>query len=197
MGREALVAAGDGAPVDGGPRPLRGAVATTPEAPASRLRDERGAFEFEPHRCFACGELNEHGLQLVLHASPEGSWTELTLDPRFQGWEGVAHGGIVCTILDEVMAWAVIGRGTWGVTARLNVAFRKPIMTGRAIRAEGHAVEVARRLARAAGRILDAETREVLATAESTFVAVPPDQLERLKARYGMRRIPAPDRGRG
>lgn len=156
----------------------------------AKRRDELGAFEFEPHHCFACGELNEHGLHLDLHTGPEGSWTELVLDPAFQGWEAVAHGGIVCTILDEVMAWAVIGRGTWGVTARLNVAFRRPIRTGRRIRGEGWVIQQDRRAVRAEGRVLDAETGEVLATGESTFIAVPADQLERLKARYGLRRLP-------
>ena len=156
-------------------------------------RDRTGAFEFEPHHCFACGELNEAGLHLELHTSPEGSWTELTLDPRFQGWDRVAHGGIVCTLLDEVMAWSVIGRGTWGVTARLNVAFRRPIVTGRAIRAEGWVVEEHRRAHRTAGKVLDAATGEVLATAEGTFIAVPDEQLERLKARYGLRRIDTTD----
>ena len=158
--------------------------------PVVTRRDELGAFEFEPHHCFACGELNEHGLHLDLHTSPDGSWTELVLDEAFQGWEAVAHGGIVCTILDEVMAWAVIGRGTWGVTARLNVAFRRPIKTGRKIRAEGRVVQQDRRAVRAEGRVLDQRTGEVLATGESTFIAVPADQLERLKARYGMRRVP-------
>ena len=76
----------------------------------SKLRDPAGAFEFEPHHCFACGALNEHGLHLDLHTSPDGSWTELTVEQQFQGWESVAHGGVLCTILDEVMAWAVIGR---------------------------------------------------------------------------------------
>jgi uncharacterized protein (TIGR00369 family) len=158
-------------------------------------RDPAGAFEFEPHHCFACGELNEHGLQLQLHTEPAGSWTELTLAPRFQGWDSVAHGGIVCTILDEVMAWSVIGRGTWGVTARLNVTFKRPIRTGQRIRAEGWVVEHGRRAARAAGHVVDAATREVLATGESTFVAVPSEQLERLKARYGMRRVQADAEG--
>jgi Uncharacterized protein, possibly involved in aromatic compounds catabolism len=156
-----------------------------------RRRDANGGFEFEPHRCFACGELNEHGLHLDLHVDPEGSWAELTLDPQFQGWDAVAHGGIVCTILDEVMAWSVIGRGTWGVTARLNATFRRPVLTGRLIRAEGWVVEMNRRATRTGGHVLDAETREVLATAEGTFMALPEDQLQRLKARYGMRRLPA------
>jgi acyl-coenzyme A thioesterase PaaI-like protein len=157
-------------------------------------RDRTGAFEFDPHHCFACGELNEHGLHLELHTDPQGSWTELTLDSRFQGWDAVAHGGIVCTILDEVMAWSVIGRGTWGVTARLNVAFRRPIPTRRAIRARGWVVEEHRRACRTAGEVLDSATGEVLATAEGTFIAVPEAQRQRLKARYGMRRVNAPRR---
>jgi acyl-coenzyme A thioesterase PaaI-like protein len=163
-------------------------VATAPRRNRPSRRDRDGAFAFEPHHCFACGELNEHGLHLDLHVDPDGAWTELTLDPRFQGWDRVAHGGIVCTILDEVMAWSVIGRGTWGVTARLNVAFRRPIQTGRAIRATGRVLEEHRRACRTAGEVVDAATGEVLATGEGTFIAVPNAELERLKARYGMRR---------
>ncbi len=156
--------------------------------PRVTRRDRNGTFEFDPHHCFACGELNEHGLHLQLHTDPERSWTELTLQPQFQGWDSVAHGGIVCTILDEVMAWSVIGRGTWGVTARLNVAFRRPIPTGRAIRAEGRVSQEHRRAFRTVGEVRDLATDELLATAEGTFIAVPPDQLAGLEARYGMRR---------
>jgi uncharacterized protein (TIGR00369 family) len=160
-------------------------------ATAPGRRDRDGAFEFEPHHCFACGELNEHGLHLVIHTDPAGAWAETTLEPRFQGWEAVAHGGVVCTLLDEVMAWSVIGQGTWGVTARLNVAFRRPIPVGRPIRAEGTVAEANRRAFRTEGRIVDGATGEVLATAEGTFMALPTDQVEQLKARYGMRRTPA------
>lgn len=167
------------------------AVTAAAKVGTSSRRDQEGAFEFEPHHCFACGELNQGGLHLEIHTDPGGSWIETTLAPAFQGWDSVAHGGIVCTILDEVMAWSVIGRGTWGVTARLNVAFRKPIPIGRAIRAEGRVLEMHRRASRTEGVVLDAATGEVLATGEGTFIAVPPDQLARLKARYGMRRTAA------
>lgn len=166
-------------------------VAAEASASNAKLRDRDGAFEFEPHHCFACGELNEGGLKLVLHTSPEGAWTETTLRPTFQGWDAVAHGGIVCTLLDEVMAWSVIGQGTWGVTARLNVAFRRPIVTGRTVRAEGRVVADHRRAIRTAGRVFDPASGVDYATAEGTFMALPADQLDRLKARYGMRRVEA------
>jgi len=154
-----------------------------------RKRDRDGAFEFEPHHCFACGELNEHGMHLELHTDPTGSWLETTLAQKFQGWDSIAHGGIVCTLLDEVMAWSVIGRGTWGMTARFAVQWRKPVPTGRSIRAEGRVTEEKRRLFRTEGRVVDPESGEVYATAEATFVAVPPAELERLKARYSWRRL--------
>ena len=158
-------------------------------APLSRGRREvLPGIEFEPHHCFACGELNEHGLHLELHASADGCWTELALEPRFQGWESVAHGGIVTTLLDEVMAWSVIGRGTWGVTARIAVSFRRPVPLGVPIRAEGRVVDDRRRMLRTAGRVLDATTGAVLAEAEGTFVAAPPSQLDALKRRYRLRR---------
>jgi uncharacterized protein (TIGR00369 family) len=161
-----------------------------------RKRDREGAFEFEPHHCFACGELNEAGLHLELHTDPTGSWVETTLAPAYQGWDAVAHGGIVSTLLDEVMAWSVIGRGTWGMTARMAVQFRRPVPTGRRIRAEGTVVEESRRVFRTEGRILDPETGDELATAEGTFLAVPPAELERLKTRYRWRRVETDTTGR-
>jgi uncharacterized protein (TIGR00369 family) len=151
------------------------------------------AFRFEPHRCFACGELNEHGLHLELHTDAAGCRTRLVLEPRFQGWEGVAHGGILATILDEVMAWSVIGRGTWGVTARMRIDFRRPVPVGRAILAEAEVGEASRRIFRTTGRILDEETGEILAAAEGTYVAASPERLAELQARYRLR--PAEARG--
>lgn len=143
-------------------------------------------FALAPHHCFACGELNEHGLRLVLHADEGGCWTELTLEPRFEGWDGIAHGGILCTLLDEVQAWAVIAHGGWGVTARMAVEFRRPVQVGRRIRAEGAVVEARRRLFRTVGRIMDVATGEVQATAESTFVAASEERRAELATRYGL-----------
>ena len=41
------------------------------------------------------------------------------------------------TILDEVMAWALVDHDIWGVTARMTVEFKRPVPIDRPIRAEG------------------------------------------------------------
>ena len=89
-----------------------------------------GRFEFAAHNCFACGTLNAGGLGLDLHIEPGRTWVALALDRRFEGWEGVIHGGILCTILDEVMAWTLVGEDNWGVTARMSVEFHRPVEVG-------------------------------------------------------------------
>jgi len=141
----------------------------------------------EPHNCFACGSLNVHGLHLDLHAADGTCWTELVLDRRFEGWEDIAHGGIVCTILDEVMAWALVESDNWGVTARMQVDFKRPVPIGRAIRGEGRIVDVRRRLVRAQGVLVDPTSGTLLARAEGTFVAAPEGRKQALKERYGFR----------
>jgi uncharacterized protein (TIGR00369 family) len=139
----------------------------------------------EPHACFGCGELNTSGLQLQLHVVPGGCWTELVVPERFQGWEGVVHGGVLSTILDEVMSWSLIERDSWGVTARLAVDFKRPVLVGMRIRAEGRVVEDRRRLVATAGRILDADTGMELVTAEAKFVTVTEARKNELQERYG------------
>jgi acyl-coenzyme A thioesterase PaaI-like protein len=147
-------------------------------------------FEFSPHNCFACGTLNTQGLGLVLHVERGRSWTELTLRPAFEGWEGIAHGGIIATILDEVMAWALVGADNWGVTARMSVDFRRPVPVGRPIRAEGLIARMRRRIVETTASLVDAETGELLATATGTYVAAGEARKRELRERYGYRLLP-------
>ena len=142
--------------------------------------------DFEPHNCFACGSLNEHGLGLQLHLEHERAWADLTVDPRFEGWAGIAHGGIIAVVLDEVMAWALVAREAWGVTARMTIDFKRPVPIGSTVRGEGWVVRTRRRLFDTAGQIVDAQGL-VLATAEAVYVAADETRKRELQARYGYR----------
>ena len=160
----------------------------TSEATATAVVRAPGTtFEFSPHNCFACGTLNTHGMQLEIHIEEGRSWTELQLERRFEGWEGIAHGGILCTILDEVMAWSLVGADNWGVTARLAVDFKRPVPVGRTIRAEGWVTELRRRLVTTAGSIVDVADGTLLASADALYVAAGKERKRELQERYGFR----------
>jgi acyl-coenzyme A thioesterase PaaI-like protein len=150
-------------------------------------------FDLVPHNCFACGSLNRHGLGLLVHVEPRRSWTELVLDERFEGWAGMAHGGIIATILDEVMAWSLVGEDNWGVTARLSVDFRRPVPVGSRIRADGEIATSRRRIVETTAKLVRVDDGEVLATARGTYLAADPARRRELRERYGFRFTDEPE----
>ncbi|EEG76370.1 PaaI family thioesterase [Dethiobacter alkaliphilus] len=93
------------------------------------------------NRCFVCGMDNPHGLRLTFQWDGEEYFTEFYTDERYQGYNGVTHGGITATILDEVMAKHLTTRGLGVVTASMELRYRKPVPTGVKIRCVAHLVE--------------------------------------------------------
>ena len=152
-----------------------------------RKADEDVAFEIAPHNCFACGELNRHGLHLQIHLTANGSWTEVTLDERFEGWAGIAHGGIIATLADEVMAWSLFSDDQLGLTASLAIDFRRPASVGRPLRADGWITDRRRLRYETAARVVDLTIGAVLAEATGVYVAAPPTRARELRAEYGIR----------
>lgn len=98
--------------------------------------------------CFVCGAENPAGLHARLETDREnGSAScQLEIDQRFQGWQGVVHGGILSTLLDEVAIYACRTRGEQFVTTEIKVRFRKPVPVGSRVILSGQIVEIRRRL---------------------------------------------------
>jgi acyl-coenzyme A thioesterase PaaI-like protein len=149
-------------------------------------------FEVAPHHCFACGTTNVHGLGLVLHVEPRSAWTAFTLGRDFQGWDGIAHGGIIATVLDEVMAWSLAGGDDWGFTARMAVEFRRPVPIGVPLRAEGTISRHRRRMIETSAHVVRAEDGQLLASATDSYVAADAARKLELRARYGLRAVDTP-----
>ncbi len=92
--------------------------------------------------CFGCSPNNPHGLQLRFHLSNGGCRATYTIPDHLCGFDGVAHGGIITLLLDEVSQWTVIGRlGRLGLTRDITVRFIKPVRTGVEIEIEAEVVE--------------------------------------------------------
>ena len=81
--------------------------------------------------CFVCGKRNRDGLQLDFELIGEDRVrTEFTPPKRFQGWKDVVHGGIIATILDEIMVNAAYLRKIMAVSAKFEIKLRKPAAVG-------------------------------------------------------------------
>ncbi|MDP7420529.1 MAG: PaaI family thioesterase [bacterium] len=96
--------------------------------------------------CFACGIHNPNSLHLMFKT--EGEYLTTTFKPNrtHQGYKGILHGGIICTLLDEVMAWSAIEYGKPAVTARLEVRYLKPASTDGTLEARARVVVEKKRL---------------------------------------------------
>lgn len=137
------------------------------------------------HNCFGCGLLNEHGLRLSFFPHERGGVrAEFTPAARFEGYDGMVHGGVISTVLDEVMAWSLYRQETWAVTGELTVRYRSPIRVGEATRAVGWMTGRRGRRIEMAGEIVRASDGAVLARATAVFVAVPELQAEAWRQRY-------------
>ena len=130
-----------------------------------------GDIPFDDGNCFACGPTNPIGLHLHFdRAETEGVRSRALLASQFQGWRGIAHGGIVMALLDEAMAHAAGFAGHRGVTASVNVRFRKPVPLEWPIEISGRVTWRRRNVLGVEAKILD-ESGTVLAEAEGSFVS--------------------------
>ena len=88
--------------------------------------------------CFACGPDNPRGLRLAFETSEGGEMiAEWIPQPELEGYQGIVHGGIVSTVLDEAMAKAVDATGAEALTAELRVRFRQQVSSGCPVHVRG------------------------------------------------------------
>src|SRR3972149_4176889 len=77
--------------------------------------------------CFVCGKKNPAGLHLDFELVGQTQVrTSFLPTPAFQGFRDIVHGGIIATILDEVMVNGCWLRGVRVVTGKLEVRLRRP-----------------------------------------------------------------------
>jgi uncharacterized protein (TIGR00369 family) len=179
----------------GGVRRRRGGralVAAERETPAGILGDsdtivaEDGRrYAFADHNCFACGRDNPIGLRLRIEIGNGMARTSWVADANHVGWSDKVHGGLLATVLDEVMAWAPSSFDSWAVTAEMSVRFRSPAAPGEELTAMGRVAERRRRIYDVAGEVRGADGR-LVAEGRGRYLGATPAQKAELKARYGV-----------
>ena len=140
-----------------------------------------------PHTagCLVCGRQNPHGFRLSLRVDETSGVVSVNFTPRPEdiGFEGVVHGGVLATVLDEAMVWAATWAGRrFCVCGEMSVRFRKSAAAGRGLVCEAR-VEPAgsgrtgnRRLILTTGRIIEADGGALVAESTGKYVPVPPER---------------------
>jgi len=134
-------------------------------------------FAKQNYNCFACPPFNSIGLQMHFWETDEGVESEWNPNNLYEGYPGVIHGGIQSTLLDEIAAWTVyIKAHTSGVTSRLNVRYKKPVLSDQHhITLKGKIREVEHSLCFIETQLLD-QNGVICAEAEAVYFIYPPEK---------------------
>ena len=125
------------------------------------------------NRCFICGPANPEGLQLTFRREGDRAVADVSTPAHMCGWDGVTHGGIVYSLLDDAMANWLMFAGDRGFTARCEVRYRGQTPVETPLRLEGWETSRRGRLAMTSARLVNAESGEVLAEADARFMLEP------------------------
>lgn len=97
----------------------------------SALEDGRqGRKQPNSRSCFVCGLENPYGLGLTFHELDTGEViSEISLPEHFEGYPGVVHGGIIASMLDEIVGRAAMcgAHDHFYLTAKLEVRYRRSV----------------------------------------------------------------------
>jgi acyl-coenzyme A thioesterase PaaI-like protein len=128
--------------------------------------------------CFACGGSNPVGLKMSFFRQRDAVCSELALSRNHVGWENMAHGGIISTLLDEIMSWTLICfKKSFPVTRRMTVRYLRPVPVEAPLTVRGRIpAEGTERSCRAEAAVFDAEGN-TLARAEGEFALLSGDRL--------------------
>ena len=124
------------------------------------------------NHCFVCGQDNPQGMQIEFRIDGDLCRGEYTVPSHLCGFDGIAHGGIVFSLLDDAMANWLFVQGESAYTAKCEVRYREPAPVGERLLLEAEHLSRRGRRAIMQGRVLKAADGALLAEAKATFIVV-------------------------
>lgn len=140
-----------------------------------------------PHTrsCFVCGESNPRGLKLIMETDGECVYARWYPAQEHAGFMDTIHGGLISTVLDELMVWAcAIKTRRFAYCAELTVRFQKPIRPAQEVRVSAQ-LESNRR-----DRIFEANATmhdgqgTLLASGTGKYLPIAPEQMRAMASDF-------------
>jgi acyl-coenzyme A thioesterase PaaI-like protein len=127
----------------------------------------------DANNCFVCGPGNPIGLKLNFMLDGDICRSSFTPGSDHCGYDGVTHGGIVFSALDDVMANWLFLKGFKAFTARCDVRYRDALPVGTLVHLEGHCLKQKGRLTQMKGVMIRDDNEEIVAECEASFMMIP------------------------
>ena len=122
--------------------------------------------------CFVCGPNNPIGLKLDFSFNRKTIKTDFVPKKEHQGYMNIVHGGIIATLLDEVMVKLAIALDMPAVTAQMDIRLKKALRIGEKITVSAEITSITRKL-------LEANAKAV--TDDGTIIAEASGKLVRVE----------------
>ena len=122
------------------------------------------------NNCFVCGPGNNIGLKLKFRIDDDVCRAEFTPTAQHCGFDGVTHGGIIFSVLDDVMANWIYLKGNRAYTAKCDIRYKDNLPCGTRVSVEGHCIKQRGRLIVMQGKMIRTDTNELVATTEASFM---------------------------
>jgi acyl-coenzyme A thioesterase PaaI-like protein len=126
----------------------------------------------DANRCFVCGKSNPIGLKLTFRLEDDVCRSEYTPLDEHCGYDGVTHGGIIFSALDDVMANWIFLKGIRAYTAKCDIRYKGELPTGTAVKLEGRCIKERGRLVIMQGTMARADNGQLVAECEASFMKV-------------------------
>jgi acyl-coenzyme A thioesterase PaaI-like protein len=97
---------------------------------AGEVEREPGALPPHYPTCFGCGPESEYGLHVVARLVGDQIHCTYTFSPKHSGAPGIAHGGTVATLVDDVCGFTLFVVQQPAVTRKLEVEYLRPVLVG-------------------------------------------------------------------
>ena len=97
---------------------------------AGLVEREPGALPPHYPTCFGCGPDSEYGMHVVCRLVGDEIHTTYTFSDKHSGAPGIAHGGTVAALVDDVCGFLLFVVREPAVTRKLEVEYLKPVLVG-------------------------------------------------------------------
>lgn len=121
--------------------------------------------------CFVCGPNNPIGLKLDFSLDGEIMTTEFVPRKEHQGYTDIVHGGIISTLLDEIMVKLAIELGMPAITAQMDIRLKKSVKVGSRLTFSAEILEATSKLLITQAKAVT-DDNEIVAEAKGKLVRI-------------------------